>query len=206
MIDLGFWTIVAAVAAVVSPVAIILGGLVVGVPSAVLAHRRRPKLVLDFDGAEGRGFVVEQDWWEGEPKKHLEFLTILVCVRNEGKTVATNCRVLLTDLKKVIQGTPSQTRFAMSRQLSWPGWEFDPRPLYPEVRLLAELVGVDKSSSGWFFHFKGITQYEKPLEQDFQATTYRFYVMAVADNAAPYRIEIDVTYSGNWKTLAAKRV
>jgi hypothetical protein len=74
MTDLAFWTIVAAVGAVVSPVAGIIGGLVVGVPFAVMAHRRRPKLVLDFDGTEGRGFVVEQDWWEESPKKHIEHL------------------------------------------------------------------------------------------------------------------------------------
>jgi hypothetical protein len=165
-----------------------------------------PKLALDFDGAEGHGFVIEQqDWWDKKHQKQNEMLTVLVRVTNEGKTSAINCKIVLTDIKKIVHGIPSQTRFEMQRQLSWRGWKFDPRPLYEGARLQAELASVDKNFPTWFFHFEGITQYERPMQQDLQAT-YRFYVMAVADNADPDRMEIDVAYSGNWKTLSARRI
>jgi hypothetical protein len=188
----------------ISAIAAILGGLLAGVPAGVVQWYRRPKLELIFEGPDRKGFVIESSWWDSSiAGKKVERLFVRMRLENRGFAVASNCRVYLTDLLKIQNTTEIPTDFAMSRQLSWPGWEFDARSLPPGVVLFVDIVSVDKSESGWQFQFKGLTKSEEHLKLATEPMTYRFRVTAVADNARPFTKTIDVNYSGNWKTLKA---
>ena len=187
------------VAGIIGAVAAIAGGVGGGILSGWYQDRRderdRPRLKLDFDP---QADSVETGW----PGPHaFEGVILRASLHNEGVTSALNCRVFLTALTGVQNSANTSTAFKESRQTPWAGWHFEPRAVPREVTFYVDFVRVSKQASGWQFIFERESIQDEPLK-GYQGT-YRFRLVAVADNAEPAYLDIDVDYRGNWKEFRA---
>jgi hypothetical protein len=179
--------------------AAILGGVAGGVLSGWYQDRRdnrdRPRLKLDFDAHADK---VETAWGGTYP---FDGIILRASLRNEGVTPALNCRVFLTALTVIQSSGSTSTSFKDSRQIQWAGWNFDPKAIPREVTFYVDFARVSKNNPGWEFCFeKGRAQ-----DQDLKGYkgTYRFRLVAVADNAEPAYLEVDADYKGDWHNLHA---
>lgn len=171
------------------------GGMISGWYQDRRDKRDRPKLKLDFDPQAER---VEAAW-EGEwPFKGTIFRASL---RNEGITSALNCRVYLTDLTEIQSSGNTNTGFIDSRQVPWAGRNFASIAVPRDVPFHVDFVRISKDKSGWFFNFERQTDYDNVLKK--YRGTYRFHLVAVADNAQAAHLNVDVDYNGDWNNLRA---
>ena len=174
----------------------ILGGALAGLYLDLRDRWIRPKLKLDFDP---KGDRIETTWGGDHP---FTGIVLRARLRNLGRrTSAQNCRVFLTALTRIQVSGSEDSGFRDSRQVSWAGWNFDARALPREVAFFVDFARVSKATSGWQFTFERTL----PTDQTLTAHrgTYRFVLVAVADNAAPSYLEVDVAYDGDWHRLAA---
>ena len=63
---------------------------------------------------------------------------------------------------------------------------------------------ISKNASGWNFPSK--EQFASMVSLAKYSGTYRFEVTVTADNAAPAKCEVDITYRQDWNTFRAEEV
>ena len=93
-----------------------------------------------------------------------------------------------------------ETSFFGARPIAWAGWDFEPRVVPKGVDFYIDVVRVNKDVSGWVFSVKLFVS-EEQLKQ--YRGTYRFCLLATADNAAPAKFSLSVDYLGDWHGLRA---
>ena len=171
------------------------GGLLSGWYQDRRDRRDRPKLKLDFDFQADRTEAA----WGGEFA--FNGIILRASLRNEGVTSAMNCRVFVTALTGIQHSGSTDTGFRDSRQVSWAGWNFDARAIPGEVTFYLDFLRISKDVPGWIFTFDRAMEQDKLLK--IYKGTYRFRLVAVADNAEPAYLNVDVDYNGDWNNLRA---
>jgi hypothetical protein len=193
--------------AFISAGAAILGGLLGGFFSGTYLHLhewwRRPKLQVDYEGKDDANKVlVEYTKKEGT---QVAEIYIRARVRNAGRRVAKGCRVFLTSLEEVQQaGKTTPTVFHDAMQLAWAGGEFVAQDVPNGVEFYADLTHISKLRPGWSFSVKRLFANHEVLKN--YKGTYRFHLLATAENASPATIEVDISYNGDWHNLRAVQV
>jgi len=86
-------------------------------------------------------------------------------------------------------------------QLSWAGWNFQPRDVPPGVTFFVDLVAVSTSESGWNFSLEHMFASHRSL-WGFKGTL-RFEIVVTADNAEFTSCFVDIEYRQDWHTLSA---
>lgn len=171
------------------------GGLVSGAYQHVRDWWTRPKLQLSFKPDNDK---VEVTWGGDYP---FDGINLRASVRNRGIRPASNCKVFVSSLVSLqISGT-TLTGFKDSRQAPWAGWSFEARTIHQGVVFYMDFVRVSKDVPEWKFPFERTMAQDKAL-QGYRGT-YRFRLVAVADNAKPDYLDIDVKYEGDWRHLQA---
>ena len=160
-----------------------------------------------------------RDWWT-RPKLHLSFrpnedkaetswggafafdgVNLRARVQNLGARPAVNCKIFVTALDKIQTSGTTLTGFKDSRQAPWAGWSFESREVYHGVTFYVDFVRVSKQEPGWAFPFERTMSTDEELQR--YRGTYRFRLVAVADNAKPFHLDIDVKYEADWHNLDA---
>jgi hypothetical protein len=90
-----------------------------------------------------------------------------------------------------------------ARQVPWAGYIFDPIAIHREVPFHVDFLRISKENSGWILIFQRKMEHDKTLMT--YRGTYRFHLVAVADNAQPEHLNVDVDYNGDWNNLRAWR-
>lgn len=185
--------------------AAIAGGLLSGAYQHARDWWARPKLEIEFE-KDGPPNVMQAAWKEGKSDQETEFVIVRPGIRNNGKRPAVNCRVFLVALREVHPSSVKDADFHDSMQLPWVGWSFQPKTIPPPTEVVSylDLVRVRKNTPGWDFAFERQLYSHQKLK-GFRGT-YRFRVVATADNAEPTFCEIDVDYRGDWNNLRAWKV
>jgi hypothetical protein len=162
----------------------------------------KPELLIDFEGNDYN--IVHAQHNQGQ--KVVSLIYVRVRVQNKGTAVAKNCRVYLTGLKEVHPGgSTTAATLEDSKVLAWAGWKFVPTDIPPgDGKLYADVVRVSKDERGWLFSVESLFAHQQKLKD--YVGTYRFSVMAVADNGASSSCEFDVNYNGDWHNLRATPV
>ena len=175
--------------------AAIVGGLISGAYQHFRDWLTRPKLKLDFDPADDK----METFWEG--RHPFNGILLRASVRNEGNRPVLNCQVFLTALKNIHTTGESRTSFKDPQQIAWAGWSFDPKRIPHGVTFYVDVARVSKHEPGWQFTF------ERGVAEDLTnfKGTYRFKLVAVADNAEPAYLDLDTEYFGDWHNLRAWR-
>jgi hypothetical protein len=173
------------------------GGLLGGWYQDRRDKRDRPRLKLDFDAQVDK---VEAKWAGDYP---FNGFILRASLRNEGVTSALNCRVFLTGLTRIHNSGSTDTGFIDARQVPWAGYIFDPIAIHREVPFHVDFLRISKENSGWIFIFQRKMEHDKTLMT--YRGTYRFHLVAVADNAQPEHLNVDVDYNGDWNNLRAWR-
>jgi hypothetical protein len=158
----------------------------------------RPELKLDFEGKRDCNIV---DAERTDAGKKLSELYIRARLRNTGKRPAKNCLVFLTRIEEVQPSGTTLAPFHDASPVSWAGWNFSPRTVPRGVDFYCDVMKVSKDDSGWHMTVEKLFSDRKKLS-DYRGT-YRFHLLATADNAEPESYEIDVTYDGDWHNLRA---
>lgn len=171
------------------------GGLLSGWYQDRRDKRDQPRLKLDFNPATDKFETA----WTGEHP--FDGVILRASVRNEGTAAALNCRVFLVAVSEVQASGHTGIDIKDSRQVSWAGWNFNSKVIPREVRFYVDLVRFRKESSGWDFPFEPRLNQDQPLK-DYKGT-YRFRLVAVADNSEPAFIDVDVEYRGDWHGVRA---
>ena len=175
--------------------AAIAGGVLSGGFQLLLSWLTRPQLKLNFDPDIDKS---EVEWGGDFP---FNGVLVRVSLTNNGFRAAKNCSVFVTSLTTQHATGTTKTSFAGSRQLPWAGWTFKARALHKGIPFYVDLARVSKASSGWQFTFKERRASDKKLEE--KTGIYRFHIVAVADNAKPTNLRVDIDYNGDWKNLRA---
>ena len=173
------------------------GGLVSGAYQHIRDWCTRPKLQLSFEPNEDKS---EASWGGTYP---FDGILLRASVRNRGIRSAANCKVFVTALDKIQASGTTVTGFKDSRQAPWAGWSFESRALYRGVTFYVDFIRVSKSVPGWEFPFERTMAQDAALK-GFRGT-YRLRLVAVADNAKPSFLNIDVKYEGDWHNVDAWR-
>jgi hypothetical protein len=179
----------------IGAVAALAGGLVSGAYQHARDWWSRPQLKLNFDEQVDR---FEASWAGTTP---FDGVLIRASMSNTGRTAAHNCRVYLAELTIQHSSGSTKTTFMGSRQLPWAGWDFKSRSIQNGIVFYIDLARVSKASSGWQFTFKDKRLKDNGL-QNYRGT-YRFHLTAVADNAEPSYLSVDIDYDGDWHNLRA---
>lgn len=185
--------------------AAIAGGIFSGFYQFVREWFIRPKLKIEFD-QEGPGHVVDGAWKVGSNPHETGFRLVRPGLKNHGRSPAKNCRVFAVALHDVHGAKLEDVTFYDSMPLPWSGWTFEPRTL-PAAKGLVyyfDLVRFQKDAVGWDFTFDRALFNHRKLRP--RLGTYRFHIVATADNARPVYRDIDVEYNGNWEELKAWKV
>jgi hypothetical protein len=186
-------------AALIAGAAGFVGAALGGVLSGVYQHVRdwcaRPILEIDFAGKQGVS-VVETEIIR-EPTNISE-VYVRVPVRNRGYGPAQNCRVYMTALHEVKGNQLLETSFSDAKPIAWAGSDFQPRVVPNGVDFYVDVVRVNKDAPAWVFSVQLFVS-QKQLTQ--YRGTYRFHLLATADNAAPVKFSLDVEYHGDWHNL-----
>ena len=175
--------------------AAIVGGLVSGAYQHARDWWTRPKLQLGFEPEDDK---LEASW---EGTHAFNGIVFRASIRNCGKRPALNCKVFVIALDKIHSSGTTLTGFKDSRQAPWAGWSFEPRAIYSAGTLYVDFVRVSKLASGWEFPYERTMAQDKAL-QGYRGI-YRFQLVAVADNAEPCYLKIDVRYEGDWHNADA---
>jgi hypothetical protein len=170
----------------------VLGGLFSGASLYFLDWLKQPMLHLDYEGKDDVN-KIESDYDA--------CVYIRARVRNSGLRVAKKCRVFLATLTEVHNWGNTATAFNDSMPLPWAGWDFAPRDLPKGADFYVDLMKVSKNDSGWLISVEKLLASHAKLKD--YSGTYRFQLLATADNALPVTYEIDVEYHQNWKDLRA---
>jgi len=182
----------------------LVGGLVTGGGIEVFRWLFRPRLFIDFeDKNEGIADISWSETNKDQTKRVYDRRFVMLRVNNKGSRATENCRIYLIGIEIVKGKTVGPTKYANSLQLSWPGWNFDARPVYRDVPVYVDLVSIDKAVPEWRIQVQGLAQAQSELKDH---RTLRFHVVAVADNAAPYFAMADVFFSGDPKSLKVLNV
>jgi hypothetical protein len=189
----------AVTAALIGAGAAIVGGLLNGAYQHWRDFRSRPILHIDFEGSGGNNPASE--YKEGE--KLVSEVYIRARVKNIGQHVATGCRVFLVGLHEVHHSGLTATNWYDSLPLPWAGWDHQPRNIPKGPEFYVDVMRVSKSFSAWRFSAKTFGSQNALMNY---RGTYRFRLLATADNAEPAACEIDVTYDGDWHNLRAVQV
>lgn len=172
----------------------VVGALLTVFSQSVISWWTRPKLVLEFDQSIDRA----QTSWTGESP--FDGFNLRVSVRNIGRRSALGTRVYIAGMHAVhASGLTHSLRD--SRQVSWAGWSFEPRSVQRGITFYADFVRISKVTSGWQFTFSERMALDEDLES--YKGTYRFDLLAVADDAEPARLKVDVDYNGDWHNVRA---
>jgi hypothetical protein len=182
----------------ISALAAIVGGLLSGAYQEWRDYREQPKLLLDYEGTAGSN-KVDVEYKKGE--QQIAEIYIRVRIRNVGRRAAKNCLVFLVGVKEVHPSGLTSTSFYDAQPLAWPGWSFPPRDVPMGVDFYVDLMKVSKHSPGWLISVERHFADQESLKN--YSGTYRFQLMATAENAEPYLFEIDVTYDKDWHNLRA---
>jgi hypothetical protein len=183
----------------------VIAGLVGRMLSAIfpqaVAWFNRPKLVIDFEG--GQSNIVHNQ--EKNNGKMVSLIYVRARVRNEGRHTAKGCRIFLTNLKEVFAGGKTlSTALDDSKVLSWATAGFSAVDVPSGTQFYVDVVRISKHASGWLFSVEKLLSSQQSLKD--YVGTYRFRLMATADNAASAFCDIDVSYNGDWHNLRAWQV
>jgi|GEM_PF-3057415 len=188
--------------ALVGAAAAIVGGLVSGAYQHCRDYFSRPKLEIDYEGTAANKVEIISEKIDGiDPGA----IFIRARVRNTGRRTAKGTREFLASLQEVIsQEQLLQTSFHDAKPLAWAGWDFKPRdiPPAPNVHFYVDLTSVLKKQSGWRFSVEnGLFAGQTSLTS--YRGTYRFHLIATANNAEPATCAVDVSYDMDWHNLRA---
>jgi hypothetical protein len=190
----------AVTAALIGAGAAIMGGLLNGAYQHAREYWSRPILSVDYEGSNGNNPASEHK--EGE--KLVSEVYVRARVRNLGRQVVTGCRVFLVALHEVHHSGLTATSWYDSLPLPWAGWvDHQSRNIPKGPEFYVDVMRVSKSYSAWQFSAK--TFASQSALRNYHGT-YRFRLLATADNAEPAACEIDVTYDGDWHNLRAVQV
>jgi hypothetical protein len=183
-------------AALIGAGAAIAGGLVTGAYENLRDWLSRPILAIDCN-SNSAATRVENEYMVGQEKK--EEVYIRARVRNVGRRPAQNCRVYLTKLSEIKGTNLGDTVFKDARPVSWAGWDFLPRLVPKGVDFYLDIARVSKKTRGWVLPLERLFASEEKLTQ--YVGTYRFHLVATADNATPVQYSVDVEYNGDWHNI-----
>jgi hypothetical protein len=185
-------------AAVIGATAAIAGGLLTGAFQVYWDYRTGPVLKIDFDSTSP-ATKVENEYLAGNETKQEVY--VRARVRNVGQRPAMNCRVYLTKLSEVNGKHLGNTVFYDAMPVSWAGWDFDSRVLPKDADFYVDVMRVSKHDPGWMLSVKKLFASHEKLKK--YRGTYRFHLLATADNAAAANHTVDVAYDGDWHNLRA---
>ena len=181
------------------------GGLVGGLVSGFYQHVRdriqRPILKLDYQAKDGLN-KVEVSYKESE--RSVDDIYVRVRLRNHGRSIARKCIVYLTAIEEVYASAQTPTAFAEAIPLAWPLYKFGPRDVPTGPDFYVDLVRISKRDSGWNFCVEKLFASHAGLKT-FKGT-YRFHLMATADNAESAEFALDVAYAQDWHGLRPHNV
>jgi hypothetical protein len=187
--------------AAIAALSALAGGTLGGLFSGFYQHMRdlwnKPKLEIDLDDSDSG--IVQAEWEEGG--QLIQRVLVRPYVINNGKRTAVNCRVYIIAISEVLESKVTPTKYKDSMQIPWPGWQFTPKDIPQGIRSYVDLIRVRKDHAGWDFALERRPTVIETLKA--YTGTYRFHLVAVADNAeAAYR-DINVHYVNDWHNLRA---
>jgi hypothetical protein len=192
-------------AALIAGAAGFFGAVIGGVLSGVYQHGRdwymRPILRIDYAGKDGVNRV--ENSYEVDGKK-VDEVYIRARVRNVGKLPAQNCRVYLTKLSEVKGEHLDETLLNDAKPNAWAGWDFLPRVVPAGADFYIDVARISKHNRGWMFSIEAKNFFASQWKLKDYVGTYRFHLLATADNAAPIGYAVDVDYDGDWHSLRAR--
>jgi hypothetical protein len=161
----------------------------------------KPRFLIDFEGGTSNIVHAEHE----RDSKPGAFIYVRARVRNVGRHTAKGCRVFLRKLEEVLPGGQTlQTTWDDSKVLAWAGWSFVPVDVPAGVEFYVDIVRVSKADRGWLFSVEKLFATQQGLKD--YVGTYRFHLMATAENASPAYCTIDVVYNGDWHSLRSVAV
>ncbi|HEX4580890.1 MAG TPA: hypothetical protein VH139_02465 [Acidobacteriaceae bacterium] len=178
------------------------GGLVAGLLSGAYEHVRhwssRPKLCLDYGEKEEASIVSVVT---GTNEGNLNHLYVRVRLRNTGQRIAKHCVVYLASIEEVHESGNKATAFSDAMPLSWPLNDYKPRDIPNGADFYLDLVKISKHVESWALGVQQLYASQLPMLK-FKGT-YRFHLVATADNAESVKCTVDVKYAQDWNTLRA---
>jgi hypothetical protein len=182
---------------------LVVSALAGGLVSAIYPHVRqistRPNLSVDYQKDDAH--FVDFDWVK-PGVGDISAVYIRVRIQNLGVRVAKGVRVFLTGLEKVQDFKAIPTELHDALLLRWPGGpDCAPRDLPRGVEFYADVVSFSKKTPGWGFCVKEM--YANHTQLPAYRGTYRFHILATAENADPAQCMIDITYEGEWRSVRA---
>jgi hypothetical protein len=179
----------------------ILGGILSGAYQHIRDYFERPQLKIDYEGTEGNKVVSKYKMGDTE----IEEIFVRAKIANKGRRIAKNCKVYVNSIKEIVNTKEQNTLFLDARQLSWPRNDYTARDIPRGITCCVDIVGIRKDISEWRFKINNnLYASEEPMKS-FRGT-YRFELIATAENAKPFPHKIDVTYDGDWHQLRAASV
>jgi hypothetical protein len=169
--------------------AAIAGGLLTGAYKHARDWWERPILKLDYLRSDANQIVSGND------------IFIRARVRNNGKQLAKNCVVYLAALTEKNLSGQLPTAFHDAMPLAWPVWTFSPRDIPKGADFYVNVVKISKAVEGWSLCVEQTYASHEKLKP--YRGTYRFHLLATAENAVPAICDIEVTYNQDWNTLRA---
>jgi len=138
-----------------------------------------------------------------DAKGEFEEIFVRARVRNTGRQTGKGVLVYVTSLTEVGPSGTLPTSLHDSKLLAWAGHKLNPQdiPGGGGVNFYVDLMKVSTRIEEWGFCFE---LFDSQMDLKKYKGTYRFQLIATADNASPAAHEIDVTYHQDWHTLRAK--
>jgi hypothetical protein len=122
-------------------------------------------------------------------------MSIRVRLRNIGSRPAKHCLVFLTATEEVHPSGVTSAPYHDAMPLSWPDRDFSPKVVPHGVDFYVDVAMVLKGESGWNIRVEKLFGNQEKLKN--YRGTYRFKLLATADNAEPKKFAIDITYDGD---------
>ena len=175
--------------AIIGAGAAIAGGLLTGAYKHARDWWERPILQLDYLGSDGNRVDSGDE------------IYIRARVQNGGKRLAKNCVVYLAQLTERSISGQVPTVFHDAMPLAWPVWTFKPRDIPKGADFYVNILRISKAVPGWQICVEQTYASHEKLKT--YKGTYRFTLLATADDAVPAACDIDVTYDQDWHSLRA---
>jgi hypothetical protein len=177
----------------------LVSGLIGSLIPIVIDWFTRPRLSVDYANDDGHFVDFDQIRRDGVD---ISAVYVRVRIENVGRRVAKGCRVFLTRLEEVLPSETKSTNLHDALVLGWPGGkDYSPRDIPRDVEFYADVVCVAKRTPNWMFRVQQM--YAKNLDLPKYRGTYRFHILATADEADPAQCKVDVTYDGDWHNFRA---